>query len=585
MAPERVAEAAIALREALERHHFDGAVAGHASAGNLHFTLVFNPADPADVRRYADCIEDVVGVVLDQFDGSLKGEHATGRNMAPFVEREWGPRLTDLMRQVKALIDPAGILGAGVIFTDDPHLHLRNLKDMPAVHPELDRCIECGFCEPVCPSRELTTTPRQRIALKREIARQADPRAAQSAQHELTTEYTYAAIDTCAGDASCALACPVSIDTGAVMKGEREARHSARSERVALGLARRWAVAERVARGALWFGRHGADRFGDAPWRAVTGAVRRIAGTDLVPEWLPETPGPAPRIPRGPVSRDSAEIVYFPACINRIFGAPPGAPDSLTVTEAVTALAERAGIALWVPPDVAGSCCATVWHSKGYAAANEHAANDVVDRLWRWTDQGRLPVVVDSSSCALGLIDEVVPYLDGANAERHRGLRIIDTLAWARTEVLPRVTITERVPRLAMHVNCSTRHLGNAADLHAVANALADESIEPIAGTCCGFAGDRGFLHRELPESATRADAAAVAAWPADQHVSNNRPCELGLQHTTGEVYESAIVALERATRPAPQSTPADPRKVTIPADSATALDPRPGGRPPPEGG
>ena len=157
--PDRVAEAAVALREILEAHRFDGAVAGHASAGNLHFTLVFDPADPADVHRYAQCIEEVVDVVLDRFDGSLKGEHGTGRNMAPFVEREWGSRLTQLMRQVKRAIDPRGILGEGVLFTDDPHAHLRNLKDIPSVHPELDRCIECGFCEPVCPSRELTTDP------------------------------------------------------------------------------------------------------------------------------------------------------------------------------------------------------------------------------------------------------------------------------------------------------------------------------------------------------------------------------------------------------------------------------------------
>ena len=152
--PDRVAEAAVALREILEAHRFDGAVAGHASAGNLHFTLVFDPADPADVHRYAQCIEEVVDVVLDRFDGSLKGEHGTGRNMAPFVEREWGSRLTQLMRQVKQAIDPRGILGEGVLFTDDPHAHLRNLKDIPSVHPELDRCIECGFCEPVCPSRD-----------------------------------------------------------------------------------------------------------------------------------------------------------------------------------------------------------------------------------------------------------------------------------------------------------------------------------------------------------------------------------------------------------------------------------------------
>ena len=553
--PERVAEAAVALREILAAHHFDAAVAGHASAGNLHFTMVFDPADPEDVRRYAQCIEEVVGVVLDRFDGSLKGEHGTGRNMAPFVEREWGARLTDLMRQVKRAIDPGQILGEGVLFTDDPQAHLRNLKDIPSVHRELDPCIECGFCEPVCPSRDLTTTPRQRIALRREMARQEDAGSGRRVQLELIDQYAYAAVDTCAGDGSCALACPVDIDTGAAMKELRHARHTPRAERVALLLARRWAMAERVARGLLRVARLAASITGDAPLRFVSILARRVGGPELVPEWLPSTPGPAPRVPRTAVQREQAVAVYFPGCINRIFGAPPGAAEATTVTGAIVALAELAGVGLWVPPDIAGSCCATVWHSKGYQDANVHAANDVVERLWKWSDSGRLPVIVDASSCTLGLVREVVPYLYGVNHERHRALRFVDAVTWARSELLPRLTIRQRVSRAVLHPTCSMRHLGIVGDLRTLTEAFADQVVEPITATCCGFAGDRGFLHRELTESATRAEATEVAVCGGDLHVSGNRPCELAMQHTTGEIYESAIVALERATR-APSSPP-----------------------------
>jgi D-lactate dehydrogenase len=547
--PGQVAEAAVALRETLEAHSFDAAVAGHASAGNLHFTLVFDPADPAEVRRYAACMQDVAGVVLDRFDGALKGEHATGRNMAPFLEREWGPRLTGLMRRVKEVIDPHGILGEGVVFTDDPQAHLRNLKSIPLVHPDLDRCIECGFCEPVCPSRDLTTTPRQRIVLRREIGRQNEAADDGAVARTLENEYAYAGVDTCAGDGSCAIACPVDIDTGEVMKQLRRARHTPRAEGVALYLARHWAAAERTARVVLRVARKVADTTGDAPLRGATRLSRRVGDPDLLPEWLPATPGAAPPVPRTAVPPEQASAVYFPSCVNRIFGAPPSAADPTTVSTALVALAERAGVGLWVPPDVAGSCCATVWHSKGYHDASRYAANDVIQRLWRWTDAGRLPVVIDASSCTLGLTRDIRPVLHDINRQRHTVLRIVDALTWTRAGLLPRLMVTERVERAVVHPTCSMRHLGITDDLRMLAAALADHVVEPVTGTCCGFAGDRGFLHRELPESATRAEAAEIGSSRADLYVSGNRPCELGMQHTTGRTYESALVALERATR------------------------------------
>ncbi|GLZ15829.1 oxidoreductase [Actinomadura sp. NBRC 104425] len=541
--PHRIAEAAVALRDVLAAHRFDASVAGHASAGNLHFTMVFDPADPADVDRYARCLEEIVALVVDRFDGSLKGEHGTGRNMAPFLEREWGPRLTGLMRRVKRAFDPGGILGDGVLFTDDPRAHLRHLKTLPAVHPVLDACIECGFCEPVCPSRELTTTPRQRIVLRREIARRGGGDA------ELERQYGYAAVDTCAADGSCAVACPVGIDTGHAMKDLRHARHGARAERAALAVARRWALAERLARTLLRLARPAADLAGDRVVRAASLLARRSLGTSRVPEWLAATPGPAPALPAGGRRPADAAAVYVPSCVNRIFGAPPGAADATTVTAALPALADRAGVALWTPPDVAGTCCGTVWSSKGYRAAHAHAANDLVERLWRWSDGGRLPVVIDASSCALGALREAPAVLTAGNRARHAALTVLDALTWTRTELLPKLTVTRPPARAVVHPTCAMRHLGTAGDLHAVAAAIADEVVEPAAATCCGFAGDRGFLHRELTESATRAEAAELAATAADAHLSGNRPCEIGLQHASGHPYESALVALDRATR------------------------------------
>ncbi|MFX4292104.1 FAD-binding and (Fe-S)-binding domain-containing protein [Streptomyces bohaiensis] len=545
--PERLSEACEALLELQERHGFDAAVAGHAAHGNLHFLLAFDAADPADVDRYAAFMAEFCELTVERFDGSLKAEHATGRNIAPFLELEWGERATALMWRIKRLIDPTGVLAPRVMLDRDPRAHLRGLKSIPAVEAEADPCIECGFCEPVCPSRDLTTTPRQRIVLRREMMRQP---AGSEVGENLLADYGYAAVDTCAGDSSCRVACPVGIDTGAMMKEFRSRRHSDRQERAATAAARRFAVLERAARLAVT----AAATAGDTVSGKATALARRAVSHELVPQWLPGMPPAAGPLPRTP--REGATAVYYPACVNRIFGEPEGLTGSLPLPRAVVALALRADRPVWVPEDVAGTCCATIWHSKGYEGGNTLMANRVVEAAWRWTDHGRLPLVVDASSCTLGLAEEVVPYLTEANRERHARLTVLDSLQWAVDQLLPRLAVNHPVASAVVHPTCSMQHLGDEEALRRVAEACAGEAVVPLDATCCGFAGDRGMLHEELTASATAREAAEVTARPFDAHLSANRMCEIGMEQATGRPYHSALIALERATRPAGPAAP-----------------------------
>ena len=544
--PARLAEACAELLALQERHGFDAAVAGHAAHGNLHFLLAFDAAQPADVERYAAFMDDFCHTVTERFDGSLKAEHGTGRNLAPFLELEWGSRATALMWQVKGLLDPDAILAPRVVLDQDPRGHLRGLKTIPPTEAAADPCIECGFCEPVCPSRDLTTTPRQRIVLRREMYRQP---AGSPVLQELLDAYGHDAVDTCAGDSLCRTACPVGIDTGALMRDFRRAGHSRAERRAAAALATHWHTAERVARSTAAAAGAVRDRAGTRPLASVTARARRVLGPELgpelVPEWLPETPGAAPRLPR--TSRKGATAVYYPSCVNRIFG-PPDVRGGWVVQALVT-LAERAGTPVWIPPDVTGTCCATVWHSKGYDAGNAIMANRIVEHAWAWTGGGRLPVVVDTGSCTLGLIREVAPYLTASNRELHGELTFVDAVAWAAGRLLPRLTVRRQVGSAVLHPTCATRHLGGEAALSEVARACAREVVVPGDAGCCGFAGDRGMLHVELTDAATRREAEEVAARGYDVYLSANRMCEVGLARATGERYESVLVALERVTR------------------------------------
>ncbi|WP_329418631.1 FAD-binding and (Fe-S)-binding domain-containing protein [Streptomyces sp. NBC_01268] len=539
--PARLAEACAELLELQARHGFDAAVAGHAAHGNLHFLLAFDAGDPADVERYAGFMDDFCKLAVERFDGSLKAEHATGRNIAPFLELEWGPKATELMWRTKEVIDPDGVLAPRIVLDRDPQAHLRGLKTIPTVEPIADPCIECGFCEPTCPSHDLTTTPRQRIVLRREMMRQADGSPVESS---LLESYGYDAVDTCAGDSTCKLACPVGIDTGALMKEFRHERHSAREERIAALAASEFRAVEAAARLAVG----AAERIGDRLLGSVTGLARKAVRPDLVPEWLPEIPGAAPRrLPR--THRPAAFAVYYPACVNRIFGNPEGHRGP-SLPEAVVALSARAGRPVWIPDDVAGTCCATIWHSKGYERGNEVMANRIVEAAWGWTAGGRLPLVVDASSCTLGIAHEVVPYLTDDNRALHAELTVLDSLVWAADELLPRLDVRHRIGSAVVHPTCSMRHLGDEDRLTALAGACAEEVVVPQDAGCCAFAGDRGMLHPELTASATAKEAAEVTARPFDAHLSANRMCEIGMDRATGRSYHSALLELERSTRP-----------------------------------
>jgi D-lactate dehydrogenase len=545
--PERLADGALDLQALFRHHGYSGVIFGHASAGNLHFLITPSLNAPREVARFDAFMQDVVRLVVDKYDGSLKAEHGTGRNVAPFVEREWGATLTALMWKLKRLADPAGILAPGVMLSTDPQSHLANLHTAPSVEPTVDRCIECGYCERVCPSRTLTTTPRQRIALRREMVRQPEGSPMLRA---LLDAYEYDAIETCAGDGNCEIACPVGINTGHLIKHFRHAGQTPRRERVAAALAGNWRAVEVGARVGLRAAHAFAGVFGHGAMRAVTGAARAVVSNDLMPGWVAAMPKAATgRLPS--TAREGAAAVYFTACVNRMFGKSGLQPDGPTLAEALVAVSARAGLPLWIPDDVAGHCCATVWHSKGYEKANGLAANGIVESLWRWTEGGRLPVVCDATSCSFGIASEVIGYLTKENHERHRQLTLLDSIAWAHDRLLPRLTLTRRVGSAVVHPSCSAAHLGLAGKLHALAAAMADDAVTPAAAGCCAFAGDRGLLHPELTRAATADEAAEVNARAYDAYLGSNRTCEIGLELATGKGYASFVFLLEALTRPA----------------------------------
>jgi D-lactate dehydrogenase len=549
---DRLAEAAMDLRTLFDKHHYENAIIfGHAKDGNLHFVLTQGFNTPFEIDRYRAFMDDVVAMVVDKYDGALKAEHGTGRNMAPFVETEWGPDAYRIMQQLKAVTDPHNLLNPGVIVNSNPLAHVSDIKQMPVVEPEVDKCIECGFCEHSCPSRDITLTPRQRIVVRREMQRLKDSNAPSADYAALDSDFPYMALDTCAADGLCATDCPVSIDTGKLTKRFRALRHSKLARTMAESAARHFTAAEWGARLALRAGHLVENSFGPnaMPW--ITRQLDRASRWLLdAPFWQWTYPMPRPRRGRVPSPRRQGAIaVYYPACISRIMGALPGEPDQISNMQALLNVAARAGVKLHIPSDVSGHCCGVPFSSKGFDAANAVAVNRTIDSFYRWSDSGVLPIVIDTSPCTYGL-KACRPQLTPENQQKFDRLRILDSVEFVQSAILPKLQIVRRMPSVALHPVCSASKMGISARLVVIAGVCSDEVVVPQEAGCCAFAGDRGFLHPELTASATQSEAAELEPQRHTGYFSSSRTCEIGMTRATGQLYRSYLHLLDYASRP-----------------------------------
>lgn len=591
--PEVLTDTVRELGGLFEKHGYTDAVTfGHARDANLHFMITPHLDDPREVATYEAFTEDMVDLVLGA-GGTLKAEHGTGRIMSAHVRRQFGPELYAVMRTVKDLCDPHGILAPGIVLDEDPQAHVRHLKVTPQVNSAVDKCVDCGFCEPACPSRHTTTTPRQRIALLREAA------GAESAWREaIEAAYDYDAVDTCAADSLCAGACPVGIDTGKVMKSFRAERHGPGAQRAGAAAATAWGPVTSGLRAGLRV----ADGVPSPVLSGLTSAVRRVADPEWVPQVDADLPGPGRRRSEllgqsvavgagGADEKDAgseaasdegatgaaagsdaaagesespadtgqlaaADVLFFPSCTGALFGPASGGAGA---SAAFVQLCRRAGLRVALVPGIDGLCCGTPWESKGFTQGQNTMARRVFDAVQhamtaRGEDAPPVALVCDAASCTHGLAG-LVEHLDPVRATLFAEWEILDAVTYVRREVLPLLEVdpAARIDSIVLHPTCSTEHLGTGADLQAVAEAAAREVEVPASWGCCGFAGDRGMLHPELTDGATENEAAEIAGHEQRRGVfsayaSCNRTCEMGMSRATGRDYEHVLEVLARVT-------------------------------------
>ena len=562
---ENLPDATVDLSALLDRHGYDDScIYGHALEGNFHFIINQSFDSEAEVRRYEAMIRDVAEMVVGKYDGSLKAEHGTGRNMAPFVSYEWGEKAFGIMKRVKELFDPHGLLNPGVIFNDDPKCFLRNFKALPvlkpwtdegkAVEPELaeiykklNKCIECGFCEVNCLSCGFTLSSRTRIATQREITSLralSNPSATEQARLQtLEKEYSYAGEQTCAGDGLCSTSCPMGINVADLTHQLRRMNMPAGT--LGYGVwdftAKHYSGVKSGLKGALRMATAGETVLGDL---AMSGLCRWLHSRIRLPLWTPATPK-AYKIPKSlralvssaVASTGSAtnKVVYFPSCINQMMGLPKHhhAVDKPLVEEMVSLL-NKAGYEVIFPENMSSLCCGTIWESKGMPEIADRKTKELEDALWKASEEGRYPVLCDQSPCLHRMKHKI------------KRMRLYEPSEFILEFLADRLDFHQTDTPVAIHLTCSMRLMHKTDKMLELARMCSTNVVVPEGVGCCGFAGDKGMTHPELNKYALRKLKAQVKGILVGY--SNSRTCEIGLATNSGIPYVSIAYLVNRCT-------------------------------------
>ena len=552
---EDLAEAVTDLTELLDRHGYDDScIYGHALEGNFHFIINQAFDSEKEVERYKDMINDVGKLVVKKYDGSLKAEHGTGRNMAPFVEYEWGTEAYEVMKEIKRIFDPCNLLNPGVIFNDDPECCYKNFKALPVLHPadsapketvhaykNINKCIECGFCETNCVSCGFTMSSRTRIVLQREIERLTVTGENPYLLNNLKKQYSYSGEQTCAGDGLCSISCPMGINVGDLTHEIRRQSMNSSGKNVGRFAADNFHQLKGGLRSIL----HLADLGHTILGSKAMGAVAKGLHAAGLPLWTPALPKAYNAEKSIAVQQDGnhktesnsdLKVVYFPSCINQTMGTDKASKYMKPLVEEMVELMQKAGYEVIFPKNMDSLCCGTIWESKGLPKIADNKAKELEEALWEASEHGKYPVVCDQSPC----LHRMKKYITK--------VQTYDSTEFIWKFLKDRLTFVKTDRPVALHLTCSTKIMKIDGIVRSLAMMCSDHVLVPEGVGCCGFAGDKGMTHPELNAYALRKLRKQIQDAGIQVGYSNSRTCEIGLQNNSGVPYMSIIYLVNRST-------------------------------------
>ncbi len=562
-------EATVKLQKLIADHgYFDACIYGHAFEGNYHFILNQSFKSKEEVKRYEEMMRDVARLVVEEYDGSLKAEHGTGRNMAPFVKYEWRDKAYEVMKELKAIFDPDGLLNQGVIFNDDPECFIKCLKPLPVLDYDFDKvpdgghylklgegkvstaretieavkrankCIECGFCEVNCMSCGLTLSSRMRIAVQREIRELENTGANPQRVATLKKQYKYYGDQTCATDGLCSTSCPMKINTGELTHLIRQMNmlDSKMGYRVGEFAANHMGGIKKSLRVVLDVAHLGHVTLGSKMMSSICRGMNKMG----LPLWTTAMPKkkkqPKPGSHVGKAETEDLKVVYFPSCINQTMGLSKEAPVEHPLVDEVCHLLNKAGYEVIFPENMHKMCCGQIWESKGMLDIADRKSGELEEALWKASEHGRYPVLCAQSPCLHRMRKTISK------------MKLYEPAEFIMTYLKDRLDFHPIDRHIALHLTCSTREMGVANDLIALAHLCSNNVYLPEGVGCCGFAGDRGFTYPEMNKYALRKLKPQIEEHHIEVGYSNSRTCEIGLQTNTGIPYMSIVYLVNECT-------------------------------------
>ncbi len=530
---EHLAEGCMELQELFKKHGYKEAlIFGHALEGNFHFVFTQDFSIKEEVERYDAFMNDVTFSVAVTYQGSLKAEHGTGRNMASFIELEWGKTAHQTMKKIKKIFDPKTLLNPGVIINDDPKAHLKNLKLLPATNDLVDKCIECGFCEPMCPSNSITFTPRHRIVANREISRLEDIGEIEEA-NKLKDAYVYDGLDTCATCSLCSTVCPVDIDTGALTKYLRAERITPLQDKIASSIANNFSTTLNIMKVGLSSSNALHSLIGTTFMKGFTSTLR--AGIKS-PKWSPNLPGTTSINKDFKIKNSDNKVIYFPSCISRTMGLSANSNEDKSLYETTVALLEKANYEIILPKNIENLCCGMPFSSKGYNKQAKMKSSQLEEHLFELSQEGEIPILCDTSPCTKKMLESF-----------KRNLKIYEPIDFTLEVLSKHLTFSPIDDAIAIHTTCSSRKMGLHESFIKLAKMCSHDVTIPPDVKCCGFAGDRGFDFHELNEAALRTLKPSLKK-DIKYAFSTSKTCEIGLSEYSGIDYNSILYLVNKCT-------------------------------------
>lgn len=548
---EHFAPAMQEVSKLFTKHSFDGIIFGHALSGNVHFIITPILGDKEECERFGAFMEDLVELVCS-YDGSIKAEHGTGRMMAPFVEREWGEKAYEINKRVKAIFDSQNLINPNVMISEDKDLHLKNLKPAGAnlIEDYLDACMECGFCEKICPSKNLTLTPRQRIAVYREIKRlesllsnkDSTSKPSQSHAYEKSSKdsksgesmsqnikldsinshanpsqdstsiesrlqeelealkegYKYFGVDTCATCSMCATLCPLEIDTAKIALNLSQKGENAIIRSFGNNIAR----TTKLAKFSVGIANVVQKTLGDKRAYTISSKAHDMLKTPILSQYFPSKN--SYELDSKVFKEGNDSVIYFSSCLNRMFAPSAKAEDSRPIASVFESVCKKANYNVIYPKNITSLCCGKAYkNDKGMA---KELLSKAYQSLLEVSKHGEIPIVCDHSACSLEL-------LKGIREIGGDRLKLFDMPAFIQEYLTPKLkfippTQGER-QRVALYAPCGTRNLSLRQErgkwesaIFSLARACGVEIVCDENVKCCGFAGNKGFILPKLNQSA-----------------------------------------------------------------------------------